>query len=344
MLLTTQHRLYSSTAWKTFLQVTRKTVQDCKELWSDSKFFVFKQYAIVFDGEAYSLKEKRRITRTATDLLKVGSLGLIAAVLPYSAGLLPCGLCMFPSMLPVCFRDKAKLLAGEAEIAHRRPRAADSVIAFIQERCDFFKGQPRELADILQKTPHQLTFESIGRYAEELDQQASFTDMSLSQLVATSHLFGLNPWPRVIKTLDRAPLKPVVRLLRLVFGEQWPLHQLYHNCVTFQLIRHLDKLREDDRVLLREDLDLLDTELLREVCSERGFDTELLTDAQLRGQLRGWLQLSTYPTAQGLVSSNVLVMTQALTYTQHFKAYSLEALGNAEVFKTDKGPEVAGHA
>lgn len=322
MLARVPRRLYLAKAWEVVKREIKKVIQGCKVLWHDGKFLARKQYAISFHGERYSLKETKMMDQTSTDLLKMIPFSFFVIV-PFSELLLPPCLYLFPNMIPSTFLSKSKFEARMAEVMHQRPLVSDSIHGYMLERSKTFKDTYPELADSLRKSPRDLTLKSLEPYVDAFSNELPFSKMTNEQLMVTCSFLGLEPWTG-FKTFDRAVMVPVsflLKLIRVSFPRKYepkifPFKQIYRNMVFLQLTRHLKKIREEDRVLLKEDIHNLEPELLKLVCYERGIDVEHSTDTELKVQLNEWLHISTYPTSRGLAGSNLLVMAQALQYIQ----------------------------
>ncbi len=84
--------------------------------------------------------------------------------------------------------------------------------------------------------------------------------------------------------------------------------------LRFQLRTKLRNIKEDDRRILWEGVDSLNTLELREACRERGMQSVGLTQFRLRNQLSEWLELST---EKGIPIS-LLIMSRAFMLTTAF--------------------------
>lgn len=322
MLSRTPRRLYLAKAWEVVKRETKKAVQGCKILWHDGKFLARKKYAIVMHEEQYSLKEKKLMAKTSVDLVKMIPFSFFIVV-PFSEIFLPPSLYLFPNMIPSTFLSKSKIEARMAEVMGQRPQAADVIHAYMLERSKTFKDNNATLATFLRADPQEITLKSLEPYIDVFRTELSFAKMSNEQLMSTCAFLGIQPWTG-FKTFERAimvPLSLVFGLVKIKFPRQYnpkmfPFKQIYRNFVYLQLTKYLRKMREEDTVILKEDLNKIEPELLRLVCYERGIDIENSTDAELKDQLNDWLRMSTYPSARGLPSTNLLVMAQALQYVQ----------------------------
>mmetsp|Transcript_3030 Transcript_3030/g.6298 ORF Transcript_3030/g.6298 Transcript_3030/m.6298 type:complete len:431 (+) Transcript_3030:9-1301(+) len=322
MLSRTPRRLYLGKAWEVVKRETKKVIQGCKVLWHDGKFLARKQYAIKFHGERYSLKEKKMMAQTSTDLLKMIPFSFFVVV-PFSEIFLPPTLYLFPNMIPSTFLSKSKFEARMADVMRQRPQVADRIHSFMLERSKTFKEQYPELAETLRKSPQDLTLKNLEPYYDVFSSELTFGKMTNEQLMDTCAFLGVEPWTgfKVFSRAVMVPMSLILRMLNISFPREYkpkifPFKQIYHNFVFSQLNNYLKQMREEDRVLLKEDFNKLEPELLRLVCYERGIDIELYNDAELKDLLWSWLRMSTYPTTRGLPSSNLLVMAQALQYVQ----------------------------
>jgi LETM1 and EF-hand domain-containing protein 1, mitochondrial len=83
--------------------------------------------------------------------------------------------------------------------------------------------------------------------------------------------------------------------------------------LRFQLRTKLRNIKEDDRRILWEGVDSLNTIELREACRERGMVSMGMTQFKLKHQLQEWLELST----QKSIPISLLIMSRAFQLTTH---------------------------
>lgn len=81
--------------------------------------------------------------------------------------------------------------------------------------------------------------------------------------------------------------------------------------LRFQLRNKIRAIKEDDRRILWEGVDSLNTLELREACRERGMRSSGLTQFKLKSQLQEWLELST----QKGIPISLLIMSRAFNLT-----------------------------
>ena len=86
--------------------------------------------------------------------------------------------------------------------------------------------------------------------------------------------------------------------------------------LIFQLKRYLAKIREDDYILLVQDLDDVDQENIIKCCRERAIETEHTTYQKIKNDLAEWAKFSTHPLSRGRVSNEFLVLNQIFPYLQ----------------------------
>ena len=91
-----------------------------------------KKYNIMFHSDSVSLKERRLMTSTGTDLLKMIPFSFFI-IIPGGEIFLPPALYVFPNMMPSTFVSKATIEAKQSANLAKRPLYANKIHAFLLE-------------------------------------------------------------------------------------------------------------------------------------------------------------------------------------------------------------------
>ena len=110
----------------------KKTWNGCKILYRDGKYLMHKKYAITFHGEEYSIKDRKLMEQTSTDLLKMIPFSVFIIV-PGAELLLPLCLYIFPNMIPSTFLSKSKKDEAWKAMIQQRPLHADKIHRYLLE-------------------------------------------------------------------------------------------------------------------------------------------------------------------------------------------------------------------
>lgn len=120
----------------------------------------------------------------------------------------------------------------------------------------------------------------VIRMAKYFKDELTLPNIARSQLVSMCRYMGINP-----------------------YGSD--------SFLRFQLRNKIRAIKEDDRRILWEGADSLNTLELREACRERGMRSSGLTQFKLKSQLLEWLELST----QKEIPISLLIMSRAFNLT-----------------------------
>uniref|UniRef100_A0A7S3GSB9 Mitochondrial proton/calcium exchanger protein n=1 Tax=Spumella elongata TaxID=89044 RepID=A0A7S3GSB9_9STRA len=244
-----------------------------KLLWSDIK--VAKDIlSRVFEGHSMTRRERIQLIRTSTDIFRLVPFSVFVIV-PFMELLLPFALKLFPNMLPSTFQDSLK--AEESMKKELQMRLA--VAKFMQESLEQMAEKKKsskstgsdqdasgaqEVIDFVEKARQgePIPKESVMRIAKLFQDELTLANVGRPQLVSMCQYMGLQ-----------------------AYGAD--------SFMRFQLRNKLRMLQDDDRRILWEGIDSLNTLELRDACRERGMRSIGMTQFKLKSQLQEWLDLST---------------------------------------------------
>lgn len=240
------------------------------------------------EGHELTRRERKQLVRTTIDMFRLIPFAVFVIV-PFMELLLPFCLKLFPNMLPSTFEDSLK----KEETMKKELQMRLAVAKFMQEtlqeianrKADGASGAEKEsgakeILDFIDKAQsgQPLPAESILRIARLFKDELTLDNVARPQLVSMCTYMGLQS-----------------------YGSD--------SLLRFLLRNKIRKLKEDDRRILWEGVDSLNTLELREACAERGMRSLGLTHFQLKHQLSEWLELSTHKN----IPISLLIMSRALT-------------------------------
>ncbi len=308
---------------ETIKREAKKTWNGCKILNRDGKYLMRKKYAITFHGEEYSIRDRKLMEQTSTDLLKMIPFSVFIIV-PGAELLLPLCLYIFPNMIPSTFLSKTKQDEAWKGMIQQRPLHADKLHRYLLdvgkqlEHTDF-----KPLLDKFRSNPHSVTRKELIDNIMLFKTHIRFGKMDADYLLSTCRFLGVEPWTG-FKTFNKIFMVPISKLLglfRLNFPREYkpkmfPFNLVYRNMIMLQLRQECRYTRLEDTLLLAEDLDKLDLEIVKLCCRERAIDTEFSGENQMRNELKEWVKHSTFPTPKGRVPNELLVLSQIFQYIQ----------------------------
>ncbi|CUA70284.1 LETM1 and EF-hand domain-containing protein anon-60Da, mitochondrial [Rhizoctonia solani] len=238
----------------------------------------------VLNGARLTRRERRQLTRTTNDLLRLIPFAVFVLV-PFMELLLPVALKLFPNMLPSTFEDKfaaqekqRKLLKVRLEMAkflqdtlRESPLKSGSSILSTDEFKDFFLK--------VRSTGESPSVEEVVKVAKLFDTDLTLDNLSRPQLVSICRYMGLN-----------------------AFGTD--------NFLRYQIRSRLVDIRRDDEVILNEGVDSLSTKELQNACQSRGLRTIGVSPSRLREEMSEWIDLH----LTNRVSGVLLILSRAFTW------------------------------
>ncbi|KAJ1433178.1 LETM1-like protein-domain-containing protein [Ochromonadaceae sp. CCMP2298] len=271
--------------WKLIKEVVYHYWVGFKLLWLEVK--IAKDIlSRVLGGHSMSRRERMQLIRTTTDIFRLVPFSIFIIV-PFMELLLPVALKLFPNMLPSTFQDTLK----EEETLKKELQMRLAVAKFMQETL-------HEMAE--KKTSSS---EDAGDVASRAKEVVEFVEKArLGQPIPNEVVVRI---ARLFK--DELTLNNVMRP-QLVSMCQYMGLQPYgaDSFLRFQLRNKLRVLQEDDKRILWEGIDSLNTVELRDACRERGMRSLGVTHFKLKKQLSEWLELST----QKHIPISLLIMSR----------------------------------
>lgn len=263
-----------------------------KLLWADVRI-CSRLLAKFARGKVLSRRERQQLNRTTADIFRLVPFAVFIVV-PFMEFLLPVFLKLFPNMLPSTFQDKMK----EEEALVKKLNARIGYAKFLQEIA-------KEMAKEVQNSRSGET----KKTAEDLDEfltkvRRGAADLSNEEILGFAKLFNDE---LTLDNISRPRLKSMCKYMGInPFGTDAYLR--------FMLRRKLKSIKNDDKLIQAEGVESLTEAELREECRERGM-LGLLSEEEMRQQLRDWLDLS----LNHSVPSSLLILSRAFTVSGKLK-------------------------
>jgi len=258
-----------------------------KLLWSEIKI-TSRILSRVLGGHEMTRRERRQLVRTTIDMFRLVPFSIFVIV-PFMELLLPLALKFFPNMLPSTFEDSLK----KEEQLKKQLQMRLAVAKFMQETMQEIAnkkaiqgasdgGGATEILDLVEKARkgEPISNDKVITIAKLFKDDLTLPNIARPQLVSMCKYMGLQ-----------------------TYGSD--------DFLRFQLRTKFRAIKEDDRRILWEGIDSLNTLELREACQERGMRSIGITQFRLKNQLQEWLQLST----QKNIPISLLIMSRAFSLT-----------------------------
>lgn len=285
--------------WHTIKEVAAHYWLGSKLLWSD--IIVAKQIlGRVIAGHSMSRRERIQLIRTTTDIFRLVPFSIFVIV-PFMELLLPFALKLFPNMLPSTFHDNLKKEETMKQELQMRLAVAKFMQETLQEMAEKKSSssnngndsaKAKEVVEFVEKARlgEHIPNETVVRIARLFKDELTLSNVTRPQLVSMCQYMQLQPYG-------------VDSFLR------------------FQLRNKLRLIQEDDRRILWEGIDSLNTLELREACRDRGMRSIGITQFRLKKQLQEWLDLST----QKQVPISLLIISRAFMLNASSKTDDVSA-------------------
>lgn len=245
----------------------------------------------VVRGKTLSRRERKQLTRTTADIFRLVPM-MVFLVVPFMELLLPVALKLFPNMLPSTFEDKLKKeedmkkgVAARLEIAKFLQDTVSEMAGDInQQRSGDLKTSAAELYGFMQRVRagEHVDSSELLKFAKLFNDELTLDNLERVQLVSLCRFVGISPFgtDAFLKTRLRA---------------------------------HLLEIKQDDREIQEEGLDMLTEEELRQACRARGMRTPFGEGAEkfMRQQLEEWLDWSLHRS----LPSSLLLLSRISTFT-----------------------------
>mmetsp|Transcript_26250 Transcript_26250/g.46934 ORF Transcript_26250/g.46934 Transcript_26250/m.46934 type:complete len:440 (+) Transcript_26250:4316-5635(+) len=320
----------------------KKAWNGCKLLGSDAKFMIRKKYAITFQGELYSLKERKAMSQTSSDLLKMIPFSFFIIV-PGAELTLPLFLYIFPNMMPSTFVSKSVQQERRELMISKRNLYSDKLLSYLITKVKAVDTA----ADLLRKLrtqPEAVTRDDLRKHGHLFDSHIRFGKMQTQQLLDTCRFIGFEPWTG-FKTLNKIIFTPASR----IFGTSptyepqiWPLSSFMRNLIVLQLVSYIRNIRNEDTAILKESIEAMDLDLLTLCCQDRCIEAslELSSEAKMRAELAQWVKDSTYPTERGLIHSEALFFSQIFQYIEDVVITPEVEAGMGEIHEDEEAEDI----
>jgi LETM1 and EF-hand domain-containing protein 1, mitochondrial len=249
----------------------------------------------VLQGRTLTRREKKQLMRTTADLFRLVPV-IVMIVVPFAEFALPVLLKVFPNILPSTFTSADTKVQEQKKLLQMRIQLA----SFLQDTMEFMGHQIHSKSSDSAEAVHLMQLVRDARDGKVLPAE---------DIVRVSKLFKDEI---TLESAGRSELLSMARLLGVPnFGSD--------GFMRFQLRSKIASIKEDDSEILKEGLDNLTKEELAEANRERGMRSVGLTEAGLRTQLEGWLDLS----QRKEVPISLLVLSRALTFAAQIPAGDL---------------------
>ncbi|XP_071448832.1 mitochondrial proton/calcium exchanger protein [Hetaerina americana] len=237
----------------------------------------------VLNGKSLTRREHRQLVRTVSDLFRLVPFSVFVIV-PFMELLLPVALKLFPGMLPSTFQT-----ANEKEVKMKKALKVKL-----------------EMAKFLQATLDDMAVTTKGHSSQSAKDFAEFfTKVRTSGELATNkeilRFSKLFEDEITLDSLSRPQLAALCRVLEIQ-----PLGT--NNFLRFQLRLRLRQLAADDKLIMKEGIELLTASELQQACRSRGMRAYGVSEERLRSQLEQWLDLS----LNEKVPPSLLLLSRAL--------------------------------
>lgn len=217
-------------------------------------------------GGSLTRREQNQLVTTSADVFRLVPF-LVFVIIPFMEFLLPVALKLFPGMLPSTFKSENT----EQEKLRRNLKLKLEMAKFLQNTLEQVSSEKVAVGSLkatefvqfvekIRKSGEPTSNTEIMKYSKLFQDELTLENLSHPQLVALCKILELN----TIGT---------------------------NNFLRFQLRLRLRQLHYDDKMIIKEGLNELNTWELQEACRARGMRSLGLTEARLKLQLQQWLDL-----------------------------------------------------
>ncbi|XP_063787611.1 LETM1 domain-containing protein LETM2, mitochondrial isoform X2 [Pseudophryne corroboree] len=248
--------------------------------------------------------------RTCADLFRLVPF-MVFVIVPFMEFLLPVFLKLFPEMLPSTFETESK----KAEKMKKKLGAKLEMAKFLQET----------ISEMARRNKAETGGDGQQQFSSYVQQvRVTGEQPTTQEIVRFSKLFEDE---LTLEHLERSQLGALCRLLELP-----PIGT--NNLLRFQLLMKLRSIRADDEMISKEGVDNLTVAELQAASRARGMRSLGLTEEQLKGQIKQWLDLH----LKENVPPSLLLLSRAL-YLTDVKPKPIVAVKQAvEVPKPSSSP------
>lgn len=301
-----------------------KTWKCCKIIYRDGIWYAKKKTRMIFQDEPITLKEKHKMTTTKIDLMKMIPFSFFI-IIPGAELLLPLCLYLFPNMVPSSFISKTKEEKNIIHLLDARNVYADAIHQYMLKQLREQKDESIENFNrLLRFNPQNLSKKICIEYHDFFPKYFGFAKMDHLTLINVCRLLTMEPWTG-FKVFGKLLFDPYYKirgwLNKKPYKDIWAPDNIVSSTFSkylliLQLKMYLKRIREDDYLLLVEDIREIEQENLIKCCRERGIETENTTNYKIDEDVLDWTKNSTHPLKNGKVSNEFMVLTQIFPYLQ----------------------------
>ncbi|KAI5061020.1 hypothetical protein GOP47_0023525 [Adiantum capillus-veneris] len=262
-----------------------------KLLWTDVRVSSRLLLKIV-RGKSLTRRERQQLTRTTADMFRLVPFAIFIVV-PFMELLLPVFLKVFPNMLPSTFQDKAK----EEEAQQRQSNARIQYARFLQDTV-------KEMAKEIKAT----RMGDVKRTAEDLD--AFMNRVRTGEKVSNNDIIGFAKLFNDEITLDNLSRPRLISMCKYMGIKPYGTDAY----LCYMLRSKLAGIKNDDRLIQTEGIELLSEAELQAACRDRGI-LNVFTVKEMRQHLKNWLDLS----LNYSVPSSLLILSRAFNVSGKMK-------------------------
>ena len=298
-----------------------KTWKCCKIIYKDGVWLAKKHFRISILDERIDIKERLKMSNTKIDLLKMIPFSFFIIV-PGAELTLPLCLYLFPNMIPSTFISKTKAEKSIVHLLDARNIYADALYQYMLKRTSMAGKPLEEFNKFLYTSKHSLNKKELLEYHSHFAELFKFAHMDDKTLLNVCRLLTMEPWTG-FKVFGRMIFDPYYKIKGLITKRKVTELWAPDNFVTafiskylllFQLKSHLNRIREDDYLLITEDMTVIDQETIITCCRQRAIETEDSSYQEIMDDITDWVKYSTYPLTTGKASNEFMVLTQIFPY------------------------------
>lgn len=300
-----------------------KTWKCCKIIYRDSKWCIRKKYLMTFHDEPITMKERIKMHVTKIDVLKMIPFSFFIIV-PGAELTLPLCLYLFPNMIPSSFISKTKEEKSIIHLLDARNVYADALHIYMLKQLRAAGDEYNKFEDMLIRNPQSLTKKDLIEFHDLFPKFFGFAKMDPEALINACRMLTMEPWTG-FKVIGRMFFDPYFKIKSFIYKQPSPPPWTPNNYVCnfisrylliYQLKQYMNRIREDDYILLHEDFDDSETDITIRCCRERAIETENTNYQKIKEDILEWITFSTHPLSKGKVSNEFMLLSQIFPYLQ----------------------------
>lgn len=275
-----QFKIAASKEWQHYKMGTVMLISDTKT--------AFRLVRRILKGEHPTRRERRMLVRTSADLFRLVPFSFFVIV-PFAEFALPFCLKLFPNMLPSQYTAKFQ----EQEKVKRQLALRLDLAEFLNDTlATMIKDKESKLASLSEtknlevilsdvRDGKRVSNTSLLEVAKLFQDEITLDNISRPQLVSLCKYMGLSP-----------------------YGPDVYLRQ--------QLRKQLRAIKSDDEIIMKEGLESLTEEEIKQACLERGMRASGVPAGTYRRNLQQWLELS----LKFDIPASLLILSRAFTISE----------------------------